>query len=130
MRTALTILALCALPAAGTWAEPIDGKYTAEVKMPAGKGKEAQQATITFELKASGGALTGTVTLSAGRRPRPSEIKDGKIEGNKLSFTTVQSGRKGELKFLWEGTLEGDELKLTRTREGGRRGMSFTAKRS
>ena len=130
MRTALTILALCALCAAGAWAGPIDGKYTAEVKMPAGQGKEARTATITLDLKASGGALTGAVTVSAGRRARPSEIQDGKIEGNKFRFVTIQSGRKGEVKWLWEGTLEGDELKVTRTREGGRRGMSFTAKRS
>ena len=55
----------------------------------------------------------------------PVAITDGKVDGNKFSFT-VPGGR-GPAKF--EGTVDGDQLKGTRTPEG-RDGQPFTAKRA
>lgn len=113
----------CVAAAAG-----IDGKWVADMKMPAGKkGGEAQAVQITFDLKANGNALTGTVSTPGRRRAGSMQIQDGKIDGNQFSFTTVQKTKKGEQKVEWKGTVEGDQLKGTRG--GGRRGVPFTAKR-
>jgi hypothetical protein len=118
---------VCSILAA---AAGIDGKWISEFKMPAGKkGGEARGVQVTLNLKADGSRLTGSVTQAMGRRDRTLEIQDGKMEGSRFSFVTVQKTRKGENKLLWQGTLEGDELKGTRTREGGRRGIPFTARR-
>jgi hypothetical protein len=118
---------VCSILAA---AAGIDGKWISEFKMPAGKkGGEARGVQVTLNLKADGSRLTGSVTQAMGRRDRTLEIQDGKMEGSRFSFVTVQKTRKGENKLLWQGTVEGDELKGTRTREGGRRGMPFTARR-
>jgi hypothetical protein len=118
---------VCSILAA---AAGIDGKWISEFKMPAGKkGGEARSVQVTLNLKADGSRLTGSVTQAMGRRDRTLEIQDGKMEGSRFSFVTVQKTRKGENKLLWQGTVEGDELKGTRTREGGRRGMPFTARR-
>lgn len=132
MRRAFSIVALCCAAALIASAAAIDGKWVAkfEMKAPKKQGGETRTVEITLDLKSDGTTLTGTVTGGPGRRAPTLTIENGKIEGNKFSFTTVQKGRKAETKFLWEGTLSGDELKGTRTAEGRRRGVEFTAKRA
>ncbi len=112
-------------------AAAIDGKWVAEMKIPAGKKAGASEQTITtvLDLKSSGSTLTGSVTTKAGRRDREVQIQDGKIEGNSFSFVTVMPGKKGDQKLVWKGTVEGDTLKGTRGREDQKRGLPFTAKK-
>jgi len=94
----------------------VDGKWTIETQGRNGP----QQSTLT--LKSSGATLTGTLE---GGRGGAAEISDGKVDGNKFSFTAT-AGR-GPAKF--EGTVEGDTIKGTRTPEG-RDGQPFTGKRA
>jgi outer membrane lipoprotein-sorting protein len=99
-------------------AAAIDGKWVSERKME--RNGETTTMTTTFDLKSSGSALTGTVTASSRRgEPRPIEIKDGKIDGNNFSFTTVMTSPNGEMKMTYKGTVEGTTLKGTTEREGG-----------
>ncbi len=108
-------------------AAEIDGKWVAERKME----RDGQSFTIiqTFNLKAEGAKLTGTLTMAFGdMEPRTMEIKDGKMDGSKFSFTTVFSGPNGDMKSTYEGTVEGDTLKGTSTREGGQ-SRPFEAKK-
>jgi hypothetical protein len=115
-------------------AASIDGKWVAEVKAKAGKKKGGGERTtaIAFDLRSSGDALTGIVTSGGRRRDRSMEIRDGRIEGDSFSFTTVQKNRKAkaERKWTWKATLQGDELRGIRSREGARRGVPFTARRT
>jgi hypothetical protein len=130
MKIFTTIVGLMVLTGALACAAAIDGKWVGEQKMPM-KGEEVT-VTLTFELKADGNTLTGTVAQTrAGGQGRAIEIKEGKIEGNKFSFITVNQSKQGEMKMKWEGTVEGNELKGTRARDGapGRGGMPFTAKK-
>ncbi|MGE5570146.1 MAG: hypothetical protein ACM3S5_14010 [Rhodospirillales bacterium] len=111
---AVGLLLLASLAAAAS----IDGTWVSQRTME----RDGQSFTITqtFELKAQGNTLTGTVSMSFGdREPRPIEIKEGKIDGNKFSFVTVMSTPNGEFKMTYEGTVEGDTLKGTASREGG-----------
>jgi hypothetical protein len=101
----------------------IDGKWTSEMK----RGDNTIQQTLT--LKADGGALTGTVEMSFNGQGRSVDIKNGKVDGNKFSFSMVQRGKQGEMTVIWEGTVDGDEIHGTRKREGGEQGQPFTAKR-
>jgi hypothetical protein len=110
----------------------IDGKWVASMKMPASKkqGGEAREVQFTLDLKSEAGKLTGTVSGGTSRRAPTLAIEDGKIEGDKFSFTTAQKSKQGqERKWVWEGALQGDELRGTRAAAGGRRGIDFTAKR-
>lgn len=105
----------------------IDGQWISERKME----RDGQSFTIvqTFNLKTEGDKLTGTVTIAFGdREPFTAEIKEGKVDGAKFTFTTVFSGPNGEMKSVYEGTLEGDVLKGTSTRDGGQ-SRPFEAKR-
>ena len=105
----------------------IDGKWEAERKLE----RDGQAFTIiqTFDLKNDGGKLTGTLTMKFGdMEPRTVEIKDGKVEGDKFSFTTTMSTPNGDFKTAYSGTVEGDTLKGTAEREGGQ-SRPFEAKR-
>lgn len=109
-------------------AADVSGKWTFENKTETKKGEVTMKTTL--DLKAEGETLTGKVTTSAGRREVTADVAEGKIEGNKITFTTTQSTRKGDTKIKWEATLEGDSLKGTRSVEGRKRGQEFTAKRA
>ncbi|HUQ95855.1 MAG TPA: hypothetical protein VM120_29530 [Bryobacteraceae bacterium] len=130
MKKLLSVIAMTLL-AGALYAGPIDGKWRAEFKIPEGKGGKRGGGTVVtlFDLKSDGSTLAGSITMSRGRRDRTTEIQNGKIEGGKFTFTTVQQGRNGEAKIIWEGTVTGDELTGTRAREGRRRGREFTARR-
>jgi hypothetical protein len=119
---AVTTLILCAASLTA-FASSIEGKWDSEMKF----GERTIQRT--FNLKSDGGTLTGTMETSAGGQSRSTDIKNGKIDGNKFSFSLVQRGKQGERTVVYEGTVEGDELKGTMKPEGQDE-RPFTAKKS
>jgi len=127
MNRFLSLAARALLLAASALAGPIDGKWVSERKME----RDGQSMTIvqTFELKAEGDKLTGKFSMKFGdMEPPPGEIKDGKIDGNKFSFTTMMSTPNGDMKMSYSGTVEGDVLKGNAEREGGQ-ARPFEAKK-
>lgn len=82
---------------------------------------------MTFDFKAEGNALTGTMS---GFRGNEVKIENGTVDGDKVSFTTSHSTQRGDFKTKWEGTIEGDQLKLKRSMARTRRSMEITAKRA
>jgi len=105
----------------------IDGKWISERKME----RDGNTMTIkqTFDLKSDGSKITGSLTMAFGdMEPRTVDIKDGKLDGNKFSFSTTMSTPNGEFKTVYEGTIEGSSLKGTATREGGQ-ARPFEAKK-
>jgi hypothetical protein len=73
--------------------------------------------TIKLELKVDGGKLTGT--LDNPQAGGPTDIKDGKIEGNKISFSVERKSNNNNVTINWTGTLSGDEIKFKRESAGG-----------
>lgn len=108
LATLLAGFSLGALLAAG-----VDGKWSGERKIQTPDGEE-RTLTTTLELKSDGSALTGK--MSAGPRGDV-DIQDGKVDGNKITFTTQMSTPRGDFTVNWEGTVSGDEMTLTR--QGG-----------
>lgn len=112
------VLGLAGLAA---WAADVSGQWTAEVP-----GRQDQTMSYTFDFKAEGEKLTGTITTPRGESP----ISDGKVSGDEISFTQTLEFGGNEVKFLYKGKVAGDEIKFTREREGGQgRAREFTAKR-
>jgi hypothetical protein len=108
--------ALCLLAVFAALAADVTGKWTAQVP-----GRSGQTREQTFNLKADGQTLTGTVSGRQG----DVQISNGKIDGDKISFTVA--GGQGEQKYT--GTVSGDEIKFKR--EGGQgAAREFTAKRA
>lgn len=123
--TATFVLLLVTLSAA--FAADVDGKWKSERTME--RNGQSMTITMVFDLKADGSTLTGNVVVTTPRGDRESKVSDGKIEGNKFSFTTVSEGPNGTMTTKYEGTVEGDTLKGTSAREGGNRTMPFEAKK-
>lgn len=127
MKKLFSIMAL-GLLAANLFAAAIDGKWKGEAKIES-KKKEATTVGLTFDLKADGDKLTGSVLNSAGKRGRTLDVTEGKLDGNSFTFVTVQKSRKkGDVRVTWTGTVEGDELKGSYN-AGRKRSTEFTAKR-
>lgn len=92
------------------WAADVSGKWTAEMQ-----GRDGNTMTITMNLKADGDKLTGTVS---GRRG-DTDISDGKIEGDNVSFSVVREFNGNQFKQSYKGKLDGDTIHFTITMEGG-----------
>jgi enterochelin esterase-like enzyme len=72
---------------------------------------------IKVEFKVEGSKFTGTLENS--QMPGAVEFKDGKIEGDKISFSYLRQMNGQDMKISWTGMLSGDELKLKRDAGGG-----------
>lgn len=129
MKTFLSI-ALTVCLAGAALAADVTGKWVSERKMPGRDGGEERTVTTILDLKADGSKLTGTVTTSmGGGQGRASEITDGKIDGNKISFKVTREGKQGTMTMVYTATVEGTTMKGEAGREGGNRMMPFEAKR-
>ena len=76
---------------------------------------------INLEFKIEGSKLVGTIENM--QMPGAIEFKDGKIEGNNISFSYDRDMDGRGFKVEWTGTLSGDELKLKRGLGGGMGGF-------
>jgi hypothetical protein len=117
-RVFMMLVALAAIFVVGAIAADVNGKWTAEVP-----GRDGQTRTQTFNLKADGDKLTGTVTMM----DRDVPISDGKITGDDISFVVKVERNGNEMKMNYTGKVVGNELKMKRETQRG--AQEFTAKR-
>jgi hypothetical protein len=127
----LFAVSLALVAAFSLLAADVSGKWIAE--QPGRNGGPPRQST--FVLKADGAKLTGTMTGGMGRpgaAPTAVEIAEGKIDGDKVSFTVKRDTPNGPMEIKYAGTLAGDELKLKFTIQtpDGPMDREVTAKRA
>jgi len=70
---------------------------------------------VTLVFKVDGTTLTGTVKTHPGDE---TEIKDGKIDGDKISFYIVRTSNKKKVKVRFKGVVDGNEIRFTRDADG------------
>jgi len=104
LRSVLALTTLLAGLTVTALAADIDGQWTATFDTQIGE----QHYTYTF--KADGEKLTGSAKNDRGT----SEIKDGTIKGNAVSFTENIEFDGNALVITYTGTISGDEIKLHR----------------
>jgi hypothetical protein len=121
MRHCFLLAAMAILLAMTLTAADVSGKWSAQVP-----GRNGQMRDTTFNLKADGDKLTGTMTGPQG----DVEIKDGKISGNNISFKVNLEFNGNSIVLLFKGVASGDQIKFTRGREGADQTQEFTAKRA
>ena len=112
-------------------AADVSGKWTYE--QPGRGGGPGRPVTIT--LKQDGTKLTGEVPGMArggDAPPAPTQITDGKVDGNMVSFTVKREFNGNTMVQKFEGTVEGDSIKFKITRDGqnGPQTSEVTAKKS
>jgi opacity protein-like surface antigen len=90
------------------------------------EGRQGRTMDMTFNLKASGQNLTGTVSGMGG----DTQITDGVINGDNISFKVKREFQGRSMVMKYDGQVSGDEIKFKQTMEGGDRPpREFTAKR-
>lgn len=126
MKVLFTVLGAALLLSSLALAADIDGKWASERTM----NRDGQEFTIktTMDLKTDGAKLTGKIMVAFGEMERSMDVKDGKVDGNKFSFTTIMETPNGEMKMLYEGSVDGKTMKGTTSREGGQ-SRPFEAKK-
>jgi hypothetical protein len=100
LKTLAVALLLAAAPA---FAGDIDGKWTGSIDTPGGA------MTIVYTFKAEGATLTGA---SLGPDGNPLPIRNGKVEGNKISFAQDIDFGQGPVTFNYTGVVSPTDLKL------------------
>ncbi len=99
---ALVLIAIMVMPMA---AADITGKWTASFDTQIGK----QNYTYDFVVKDS--TLTGKMKSDMGE----SDVLEGKVEGDKVSFAELLSFQGMEIRITYTGTVvSADEIKFTR----------------
>ncbi|MCW1923414.1 alpha/beta hydrolase-fold protein [Luteolibacter arcticus] len=98
-------LGLLALPAG---AADVNGQWHADFESRRGRQK------IQFEFKAGDGKLTGKTLSQFGGETREAEIKEGKIEGDTLSFVQVMDFQGNEMRIEYTGKIGDDGIAFTR----------------
>ena len=105
-----TILLVLCLAA---FAADVTGKWTFEQQ-----GRGGNPTTVTLNLKADGGKLTGSVVRPGRNGNMEAQITDGKIDGNNVSFKTSQQMGDNTVTTEYSGTVNGDSISLKVTRPG------------
>jgi enterochelin esterase-like enzyme len=70
--------------------------------------------TYVYDLKADGEKVTGKATGEVNGDKHTSELKDGKLKGDEVSFVEAFAFQGNEISISYGGKLAGDEIKFTR----------------
>ncbi|MBM3822236.1 MAG: hypothetical protein FJ404_04945 [Verrucomicrobia bacterium] len=68
----------------------------------------------SFVLKQEGAKISGKAHAEIGDQKKESEVTEGKVDGNKISFVELLNYQGNDLRITYSGQLAGNELKLTR----------------
>jgi len=117
-RLALALL-FVTLGAVSALAADLTGKWNATIQTPRGTQN------LTFDFHVDGTTLTGKISTPRG----DSDIQDGKIDGDTVTFNQVLSFNGNEFKIAYNGKVDGDSIKFSRTM-GDRPAVEFTATRA
>ena len=100
-------------PTAKAFAADVTGTWKSEFESQIG------QQRYTFTFKQDGTKLTGKANSEAGDRKREAELKDGKVEGDTISFYEMLSIQDREIRISYTGKLSADRTEIKFTREVG-----------
>jgi hypothetical protein len=96
----------CVTTIAAVAAQELAGKWVGDEQ---GRGNVTYP--VALELVVKGSEVTGTV--SVGEDPIKT-VRDGKVDGDTITFTTPAMMNGREIGMTWRGTLKGGELTFVR----------------
>ncbi len=112
MKTLLTLLTFLAL-SLSVLAADVTGIWKSEFDSQIG------HQVYTFTFKQEGAKLTGKANSEAGERKREAELKEGKVDGDTVSFFEMLSIQDREIRIGYTGKLSAGGNEITFTREVG-----------
>jgi enterochelin esterase-like enzyme len=105
--TPLSVLALAAFSLSALGAD-VTGTWRADFDTQRGLQK------YSFTLKQDGANLTGKISAEVNGEKREADLKEGKVEGETLSFVEVLNFQGNDLRIVYSGKISADEIKFTR----------------
>lgn len=123
LRRSLVVAVLIVAGLACVYGADITGKWNAEFDSQVGPQK------YVFDFKVEGTTLTGKAISNIGGTEATTDITEGKIEGNAITFVENLDYQGMPLRIAYKGTVSGDEIQLSRM-VGEQEGETFTAKRA
>jgi len=109
---AVSAFTLMAADAAGAWKGSFDFNGTT--------------VSLTFNLKTNGATVTGTID---GLPTEASEIKEGKIDGDSITFWSMTEYQGSPVKLVYKGKIDGDKISFTMGTDDGGWSTDLVAKR-
>jgi len=97
-------LAMLIVVTATAYAADVDGKWTGSIAGPAGDFQ------LVFTFKADGATLTGSTQGFDGAEV---PIKNGKVDGNNISFSVTLDFGGMPLEINYKGVVSAQEIKMT-----------------
>ena len=109
MKSPVLLFTLAALPLA-VLATDVTGTWKSEFDSQIGNQK------YTFTFKQDGTKLSGRANSEVGDRKREADLKEGKVDGDAISFVEMLSFQDNEIRISYSGKLSasGNEIKFTR----------------
>jgi enterochelin esterase-like enzyme len=107
MKKMILIFAAAVFAGVG-FAADVSGTWKAEFDTQIGRQK------YTYTLKQDGTKLTGKANSEVGDQKRETELSEGKVEGDKVSFVEMLNFNGNEIRISYHGTISNNEMKLTR----------------
>src|ERR1041385_1099100 len=107
VKAQITLLTL-ALASLSALAADISGTWKAEFDTQRGLQK------YTFALKQDGTKVTGKASVEREGEKREAELKDGKVEGDMVTFVEPLKIQDNEVAITYTGKISTNEIKFTR----------------
>jgi hypothetical protein len=109
MKTQIMLLNLAVIPLSLAAAD-VTGTWKSEFDSQVGLQK------YTYTLKQDGTNLTGKANSEIGDQKRETELKEGKVVGDKISFVEMLNFQDNEIRVSYTGklTTNANEIKITR----------------
>lgn len=107
MKTLITLLAVAIFSMAARAAD-VTGTWKAEFDTQRGLQK------YTFTLKQEGDKVTGKASVEMTDQKREAEFKEGKVQGDTVSFVEIINAQGNDLRITYTGKISGDEIKFVR----------------
>jgi hypothetical protein len=125
------LLALGAVSSIQAQDKKADPSGTWTWSTPGRDGGEARKSTL--KLKADGDKVTGTISAPGrqGAQSRDTEISNGKIKGDEISFDVTREFNGNKFTAKYSGKVSGDTIKgkIETERDGNSRSRDWEAKR-
>jgi hypothetical protein len=100
----MKLLAVALLLASAAFAADVDGKWTGTMATPNG------DVPVNFTFMADGAKLNGS---TMGPDSAEIQIKDGKVDGNNISFSVTFDFQGMPFTMNYKGAVEKDQIKFT-----------------
>jgi hypothetical protein len=125
----LFVTAMLLVVAISAFGADVTGKWTYSMQ-----GRDGTPREVSITLKQEGNTVTGSVPGMGrgGQGGEPTQITNGKVDGDKVTFEVVREFNGNKMTTKYEGNVSGSDMKLkiTRDTQNGPQTTEATAKKA